>query len=379
MKLLCWRATSLIVGAFLLGSNCSAADSSGPSDVASTAISLEALSRLKSIDLDANPSLKAVVLKLLEQMRGKPEYVEIVRDFKIPGQTAGLLEVALKNPNSQTGVEAMRLVLKENDLSPLKAALTGTNAFELTQALSNTGEKAIVPLLQPLVLDGSRDALLRREVVRALARVREGAAILLDLAKSQKLSDDLTLTASTELNSVRWDDLRAQAAQILPMPQGKDDHPLPSIPELVKMSGKASSGAEVFRRETVGCSKCHQVNGAGVDFGPNLSEIGTKLAKEAIYESILDPSAGIAFGYEAWSLELKNDNEAYGLIVSETADELAMKTIGGVVIRYKKVDIAKRTKQKLSIMPTGLAKTMSVQELVDLVEYLSSLKKATVH
>ncbi|HVV73636.1 MAG TPA: hypothetical protein VHI52_19355, partial [Verrucomicrobiae bacterium] len=59
-----------------------------------------------------------------------------------------------------------------------------------------------------------------------------------------------------------------------------------------------------------------------------------------------------------------------------TPDELAVKAVGGVVTRYKKADIARRTQQKLSIMPAGLEKTMSTQDLVDLVEYLSSLKKA---
>jgi len=378
MKLIVWKATSLILAAILFEGKCAGADAPA-NDSASAAISMEALSRLKGLDLDTNPSLKAVVLRLLDQMRGKPEFVEIVRDFKIPGQTTGLLEIAAKDPNNQTGVDAMRLVLKEENLDALKGGLAGTNALPLTQALGNTGEKAIVPLLRPLVIDAGRDVVLRKEALRALAKAKEGAVALLELAKTQQLSDDLTLTATTELNSVHWEDVRAEAAQVLPMPQGQDAHPLPSIAELVRMSGNRSNGAVIFRREIVGCSKCHQVNGTGIDFGPNLSEIGTKLAKEAIYESILDPSAGISFGYEAWSLELNNGDEAYGLVVSETADELALKAVGGLVTRYKKADIAKRTKQKLSIMPTGLAKTMSIQELVDLVEYLSSLKKAATH
>jgi putative heme-binding domain-containing protein len=378
MKLIVWKAPSLILAAILFEGKCAGADAPA-NDSASAAISMEALSRLKGLDLDTNPSLKAVVLRLLDQMRGKPEFVEIVRDFKIPGQTTGLLEIAAKDPNNQTGVDAMRLVLKEENLDALKGGLAGTNALPLTQALGNTGEKAIVPLLRPLVIDAGRDVVLRKEALRALAKAKEGAVALLELAKTQQLSDDLTLTATTELNSVHWEDVRAEAAQVLPMPQGQDAHPLPSIAELVRMSGNRSNGAAIFRREIVGCSKCHQVNGTGIDFGPNLSEIGTKLAKEAIYESILDPSAGISFGYEAWSLELNNGDEAYGLVVSETADELALKAVGGLVTRYKKADIAKRTKQKLSIMPTGLAKTMSIQELVDLVEYLSSLKKAATH
>ena len=119
----------------------------------------------------------------------------------------------------------------------------------------------------------------------------------------------------------------------------------------------------------------HQVNGRGIDFGPNLSGIGAKLGKDALVESILDPSAGISFGYEAWQIELKSGDEAFGLIASETADELAIKAQGGIITRYKKSAIAKREQQKLSIMPVGLQQTMTTQEFVDLVEYLSSLKK----
>src|SRR5207249_1442685 len=64
---------------------------SNDSDRAS--IALEALSRLKGLDLEANPAVKSAVLKVLEQVRGRPEFVEIVRDFKIKGQEKGLLEL----------------------------------------------------------------------------------------------------------------------------------------------------------------------------------------------------------------------------------------------------------------------------------------------
>ena len=87
--------------------------------------------------------------------------------------------------------------------------------------------------------------------------------------------------------------------------------------------------------------------------------------------------SGSSFGFEAWQLALRNGDEAYGLIVSETADELALKAIGGIVTRYKKNDIANRTQQKLSSMPAGLQQAMSLQDFVDLVEYLASLKHAS--
>lgn len=346
-------------------------------DAARQAVNLEALSRLKGLDLEANPGVKAVVLKLLNQVQGRPEFLEIVRDFNIKGQTQELLAMCVKDPAGPNGAAAMRLMLRDGQTNAVIAALQQTNAAAIAEALGNTGEREIVPLLVPVLTDMSKSFAARQEAVHALAKVQEGAASLLELTRNQKLPQDLRATAASDFSAVRWESIKTEAAQLLPSPRREIIQPLPPVSELVNLKGDAQKGAAVFRRESVGCFKCHQINGEGIDFGPNLSEIGTKLAKTALYESILDPSAGIAFGYEAWGLEFKNGDDALGLIMSETADEVALKTVGGIVTRYKKSDILRRTKQKLSIMPAGLEQTMSRDDLVDLVEYLSSLKKAT--
>ena len=64
------------------------------------------------------------------------------------------------------------------------------------------------------------------------------------------------------------------------------------------------------------------------------------------------------------------------MIASETETDLSIKAPGGVVTSYKKSEIEKRERQKLSVMPAGLQVTMTVQEFVDLIEYLASLRKS---
>ena len=350
-----------------------------PIDPERLATMIAALSRLGPEQVKANPRLTEALGKVLEATRGTPQFVQLVTQFQISGQNAGLLEVAVKNPTDEAGVTAARLVLEGGDLGSVRAVLTGTNApnaARLVEALGNAGGKALPGLLLPLVTDPQRDVAMRKQAVRALARSQEGAAGLLKLAGEDKLPADVKFTATAELNAVRWPELKAAAARLLPPPPGQGTEALPPIAELVKRSGDVQRGAEVFRRETVGCAKCHVVNGAGIDFGPGLSEIGTKLGKDALYESIIDPNAGISFGFEAWQLELKNGDELFGLITSETAEELSVKLVGGAINRVKKADLARRQQSKLSIMPTGLQQTMTTPELVDLIEYLVSLKKA---
>jgi putative heme-binding domain-containing protein len=341
---------------------------------------IEALSRLDPAQVNANPKLKDALQRALDATRGTPRFVELVRKFHIRDQNRALLDFALSSPDASACADALRFTLENHGVDVIRGALSGTNtasAVKLAEVCGNVGGTHAVALLEPLLSDSTRDAALRKRAVQSLAQSQDGAWLLLRLAREDKLSADLKLTASAELHRSRWPNVKAEATKVLPLPQGKNAQPLPPISELVRMTGNARRGAELFASAEVACINCHQVNGVGIDFGPKLSEAGAKLAKEALYEAILNPSAGISFGYEAWQIQLKDGEEAIGLIVSETNDELAVKAQTGVVTRYAKSQIARRDKMNLSIMPAGLQQAMTPQDLVDLVEYLVSLKKAS--
>ena len=76
---------------------------------------------------------------------------------------------------------------------------------------------------------------------------------------------------------------------------------------LLKSKGDATRGKEIFNG-IAKCNTCHVVNGAGKEVGPNLSEIGSKLSREAFFESILFPSAGISHNYETWTASTVDGN-----------------------------------------------------------------------
>jgi hypothetical protein len=80
-------------------------------------------------------------------VRGTPQFLEIVRDFKIKGQGREVTQLAIKKPDDSLSVEAMRIALDEQDSSFLKPFLVTSNAPDLVKLLGNTGEKQIVPLL----------------------------------------------------------------------------------------------------------------------------------------------------------------------------------------------------------------------------------------
>lgn len=370
-----WKWTAAVV---LLVIGIAGRSVGADSDADKTALAVEALSRLQGVDINTNPKLKDAVMRVLEKTRGTANFVKLVRQFKLPGYETGLLEVAANQPSDESGVEAMRLILAGGNTKIIEDTLSGTNvvlATKVAEALGNTAEKQAVKFLAPVLTDGKSDVALQKQTVRSLAKTLDGANAVLKLAREEKLADALKFTASMELSSVRWPEIRSEAGKVFPPLQGQNAAPLPSVSELVKRKGDAANGEKVYARANPGCANCHVVNGRGTELGPNLSEIGTKLGKDALYEAILEPSSGVSFGFEAWSFTLTNGDEAYGLLASETADEVAVKAVGGIVTRLKKSEIESRQQSKLSIMPTGLQSAMTTQELVDLVEYLSTLTK----
>ena len=141
--------------------------------------------------------------------------------------------------------------------------------------------------------------------------------------------------------------------------------------ELLKRHGDAVRGGKVFTNDTAACVKCHAFAGQGGDIGPDLTAARTKLGREGIFDSILNPSAVIAAGYEPWLIETK-DGEIYsGFIVSD-GDTVTLKEPAGSTRAIPAKQIASRQQQKLSLMPDNISVGLTPQELVDLVEYLLS-------
>lgn len=341
-------------------------------------IAVEALLRLDPATVESNAKLKETVSKLLARTAGTGDYVRLVQHFKIAGQVEGLLAAAVRNPASDFGVEAMRMVIASGKQDLIRKVIHGSDvdaARNCVEALGNSRTKEAPGLLTEIVTDDTRDASVRKQAVRSLAQTYEGGKSLLQLAEQHKLPEALKFTAASELSLAPWPDVQAKTKELLPLPSAQNAAPLPPVADLVKRKGDPAKGETIFNSPTAGCAACHQVNGTGIDFGPNLSEVGSKLAREALYESILDPSAGISFGYEAWNVELKSGDELFGIIVSDTPEIVSVKTVGGIITKCRPSDIVRRDKSKLSIMPAGLQQNMSADDLVSLIEYLASLKK----
>jgi len=337
-------------------------------------IAREALSRLKGTDLSTQPAVAAALKKALDQARGTAQFVELLRDFGAAGQSQALLDTALAITGDPAANDAIRMLMDQPDAEMVVGnALSGAKADQVITLLGTTNRG--LGRLAAVISSPTQNLEVRKQAVKALARSQAGAEALLKLARAGQFPEDLKLTAAGSLALVQYATLKDDIGQFFPTPGALGGQPLPPIADLIKIKGDVAKGRAVFERAESSCITCHKIGNLGVDFAPALSEIGTKLPKEAIYEAIINPNAGVSMGFETTQLTLKDGGAGLGIVRSETADEIVLALPGGVTNRFRKSDVAKREKLATSMMPSGLNQALSQGDLVNLVEYLASLKK----
>ncbi|MBD2703840.1 c-type cytochrome [Spirosoma sp. BT702] len=341
----------------------------------STDVTKLALRHLDPTFVKTSPVASEALAKLMTDVYGKPEYIELATRYELASESERLKQLAIQKAMEAMGRDAARQLLKQQGRPLVLEVINGSDAEAATNmliALRRVGNKESIDILKTVALDEKRAAPLRREATRSLGGSIEGADMVLALLKSGDIKGDYKKAAAQGVSNDWRRNVRQQAASYLDGSQSAEGKKLPPMTELLTMKGDAAKGVIVFKNN---CSICHQVNGEGMDFGPKLSEIGSKLPKEGQYLAIIHPDAGISFGFEGWEVKFKDGSSMTGIVSSKTETDLQMKFPGGTVQNYKMADVVSMKQIDSSMMPSGLQEAMNTQELVDLVEYLASLKK----
>jgi putative membrane-bound dehydrogenase-like protein len=325
----------------------------------------------------ADATLAARIDEAAGFVAGMPAFVEIARRFHLTGRAGELVALAAApGTDEQLAAAAARAAFGLGAADAICATATTAPADEVARLLTGVGlcgTEPAVDLLAGLVGDDRAAPGTRGTAVLALGRSQRGAERLVTLAEAGALPGALAQAAAATLALAPWGNVRQAAAKVLPLPQPKGGGKLPTLNELTRHgSGDAGRGRAVFAGAGT-CAKCHVVGGAGKAVGPDLSGIGAKLSRVALYESILAPSAAISHNYETWTAVRTDGRVATGLLVSRTDAEVVVRGPDGIDVTVPKAELDELVRQPLSLMPAELATTLSAAELVDLVAYLETL------
>lgn len=143
--------------------------------------------------------------------------------------------------------------------------------------------------------------------------------------------------------------------------------------DILALTGDSERGRQVFFRQTQ-CKNCHRVGKEGTDVGPDLTQIGKKLDRAKLLESLLEPSKTIDPAYVAYLVETKNGALLTGMIVSRSASEIVLKDALGKSTVVPVNTVESIAPQTASLMPEQLLRDLTPPEAADLLEFLQSLK-----
>jgi putative heme-binding domain-containing protein len=164
--------------------------------------------------------------------------------------------------------------------------------------------------------------------------------------------------------------IKARAAKAF-QPQGTADRMkvFEEHKSVLSLAANAKNGHAVFTKT---CAACHQFAGEGAKVGPDLTGVRLQPA-EALLLHILVPDAEIYPGFTAYEIETRDGRTLTGLLASDSPTSVTLRAAQGIEETLLRSNIAKMTSSSSSLMPNELEKTMSRQELADLIAFLKGM------
>lgn len=281
-----------------------------------------------------------------------------------------LLDVA-PGPGRQTLEQLLLNIVVNGSPAEQCNAIATLNRWEVTSDQYYTTLLALLPAsgndpqlhhiaMLGLILGGRRDHL-RQAVLDQNRFVSDGASLA--LSEIQRLSNNSTQS--------EWLDIPASS---LGQPLSKEQQILLLQVESELPEGNPDRGRDVFFSKQASCSKCHRVADDGGQVGPNLTSIGRSRSPRDLLESILFPSATFARGFSPYLVATTDGKTYSGIILGEGVDHIRLGIDQDNSVHLSHDSIEDIRASDISIMPNDIRKTLTQQQLADLLSFLQRLQ-----
>ena len=145
-------------------------------------------------------------------------------------------------------------------------------------------------------------------------------------------------------------------------------------------AGNADHGKQLFYGDA-NCSLCHTVEGKGGRVGPELTAVGGSRTREAIIDSVRNPSQRLAWGlteatkefpqeYETLTVVTADGKEIKGVALNEDNFSVQMIDASEQIYLLEKDKLRSFKKNRESMMPVYKPDLLSDKDLDDILAYL---------
>jgi len=113
------------------------------------------------------------------------------------------------------------------------------------------------------------------------------------------------------------------------------------------------------------------VAGLGVNVGPDIGDTYNR-TPAYLLTNILDPNRAVDANYFGYTLVTTNGKPYTGLVKNETASSITLRLPEGKEETILRADVDELKTNGLSLMPIGLEKNISVEQMADLLTFLKN-------
>jgi putative membrane-bound dehydrogenase-like protein len=134
----------------------------------------------------------------------------------------------------------------------------------------------------------------------------------------------------------------------------------------IESGGDSARGAELFQRH---CIACHSLAGVGQRVGPDLASVAGR-PPEDLLRDVLDPNRSVVPDAVEFVIVTRGGRVVTGLFAGESPRSMTVRRADGVeeVVPRDQVEELRSTGR--SLMPEGFEKSLSADDLADLVAFL---------
>jgi putative membrane-bound dehydrogenase-like protein len=301
-------------------------------DVMSRVEAIFELARQWATDESAKPQQRLAAIQLLGRHPKRP-----AADLELLGQLIGPKSA----PSIQTA--AMESLATLSDERIPKLLLTDWEQFT------------------PSVRSTALDALLGRatgaESLLTAIEAGQVAVAHIDAARRQRLLDHKDAA------------IRESARKLLAQSSDSDRQKVvEQHRDALELAADTARGKAVFQKR---CVNCHRLEGVGHNIGPDLTALKDR-SPLAMLTALLDPNRAVEDKYLGYEIITTDGRILNGVISEESGNHIALRDQNG-----KQHDILRTRIDELritgkSLMPEGLEKDLSKQDLADVIKYLGA-------
>jgi putative membrane-bound dehydrogenase-like protein len=228
------------------------------------------------------------------------------------------------------------------------------------------------PAVSAILLDRWREhsPAVRRQITEALLSREDRTTALLRAAEAGDASvASIEMSRRALLLQHKNDTIRSLATRLFgDEVGGARADVIAEYEAALSFKSDRAHGETVFKRD---CMACHKIAGTGHAVGPDLTSSASHDAR-ALLVHVLDPNRYLLPNYEQYVCIDTSGRIVTGMITAQTATSITLKREENKTETILRGQIEELTSSGKSLMPEGLEKKLTKQDMADLIAWLQS-------